>query len=62
MGSGLCIPEIMDRYDVATSLLPEKIEAVVKVVEMHYDREEMMRYVFEKFGGGNVERFPSWRG
>ncbi|MFZ8840617.1 MAG: hypothetical protein ACO2PM_17215 [Pyrobaculum sp.] len=45
-----------------TSLLPEKIaKVVVKVLEMHYDREEVMRYVFEKFGGGNVGRFLSWR-
>jgi hypothetical protein len=37
--------------------LPEKIaEAVVKDLEMRYDREEMRRYAFEKFGGGNVER------
>jgi hypothetical protein len=50
MGSGLGIPEIMDRYDVVVSSSPEKIaEAVVKVLETHYDREEMMRYVFEKF-------------
>jgi hypothetical protein len=63
MGSGLGIPEIMDRYDVVASPSPEKIaEAVVKVLETHYDREEMMRYVFEKFGGGNVKRFLSWRG
>jgi len=40
MGSGLGIPEIIDRYDVVTSLLPEKIaKVVVKVLEMHYDIE-----------------------
>ncbi len=37
--------------------MPEKIaEAVVKVLGMHYDREEMRRYAFGKFGAENVER------
>ena len=54
------IPEIVDRYSAVTPPLPEKIaEAVVKVLEMRYDREEMRRYAFEKFGSGNVERFLS---
>jgi hypothetical protein len=52
----------MDRYDVVASPSPEKIaEAVAKVLETRYDREEMRRYAFDKFGGGNVERFLSWR-
>jgi len=41
---------------------PEKMaEAVAKVSETHYDREEMRKYAFGKLGGGNVERFLSWR-
>ncbi len=41
------IPEIVDRYGVVTSSSPEKIaEATAKVLEAHYDREEMMRYAF----------------
>jgi len=40
--------------------LPEEVaEVVAKVLEMRYDREEMRRYAFEKFGGGNVEKFLS---
>ncbi len=39
---------------------PEEVaEAVAKVLETRYDREEMRRYAFEKFGVGNVERFLS---
>jgi glycosyltransferase involved in cell wall biosynthesis len=53
-------PEVVDRYSAVAPPSPQKIEAVVKVLEMHYDREGMMRYVFEKFGGGK-ERFLSWR-
>ena len=56
------IPEIVDRYSAVAPLLPEKIaEAVVKVLDSRYDREEMRKYAFEKFGGGKVERFLSWR-
>jgi len=52
----------VDRYGVVVMPLPEQVaDAVAKVLETHYDREEMMRYAFEKFGGGNVERFLSWR-
>ncbi len=33
--------------------MPEKVaEAVAKVLETRYDREEMRRYVFDKFGNG----------
>jgi hypothetical protein len=40
--------------------LPEEVaEAVAKVLETRYDREEMRRYAFEKFGDGNVEKFLS---
>jgi glycosyltransferase involved in cell wall biosynthesis len=62
VGSGLGgIPEIVDRYGAVTPPMPGKIaEAMVKVLEAHYDREEMMRYAFGKFGGGK-ERFLSWR-
>jgi glycosyltransferase involved in cell wall biosynthesis len=61
-GSGLGTLEIVNRYGAVAPPLPEKMaEAVVKVLETHCEREEMMRYVFEKFGGGNVERFLSWR-
>jgi len=38
----------------------KRAETMVKVLEAHYDREEMMRYAFGKFGGGK-ERFLSWR-
>jgi glycosyltransferase involved in cell wall biosynthesis len=56
------IPEIVDRYSAVAPPLPEKIaEAVVKVLDSRYDREEMRKYAFEKFGGGKVERFLSWR-
>jgi len=52
----------VDRYGVVVMPLPEEIaKAVAKVLEAHYDREEMMRYAFEKFGGGDMERFLSWR-
>jgi glycosyltransferase involved in cell wall biosynthesis len=55
------IPEIVDRYSAVAPPLPEKIaDAVAKVLEAHYDREEMRRYAFEKFGGGDMERFLSW--
>ncbi|MFZ8831874.1 MAG: glycosyltransferase, partial [Thermodesulfobacteriaceae bacterium] len=62
VGSGLGgIPEIVDRYGAVTPPMPGKIaETMVKVLEAHYDREEMMRYAFGKFGGGK-ERFLSWR-
>jgi glycosyltransferase involved in cell wall biosynthesis len=58
VGSGLGgIPEIVDRYGAVAPPSPERIaEAVAKVLEMHYDREEMKRYAFEKFGAENVER------
>jgi glycosyltransferase involved in cell wall biosynthesis len=58
VGSGLGgIPEIVDRYGAVALPLPERIaEAVAKVLEMHYDREEMKRYAFGKFGAENVER------
>jgi glycosyltransferase involved in cell wall biosynthesis len=58
VGSGLGgIPEIADRYGAVTSPLPERIaEAVAKVLDSRYDREEMRRYAFEKFCRGNVER------
>ena len=58
VGSGLGgIPEIMDKYGAVAPPLPEKVaEAVAKVLETHYDREEMMRYAFGKFGAENVER------
>jgi hypothetical protein len=46
----------VDRYGVVVMPLPEKI---AEAVEMRYDREEMRRYAFEKFGSGNVERFLS---
>jgi len=61
VGSGLGgIPEIVDKYGAVLPPLPEKVaEAVAKVLETRYDREEMRRYVFEKFGSGNVERFLS---
>jgi hypothetical protein len=59
VGSGLGgFPEVVDRYGAVAPPSPEKIEAVAKVLEMHYDREEMKRYAFEKFGGGK-ERFLS---
>ena len=63
VGSGLGgIPEIVDRYGAVAPPSPERIaEAVAKVLETHYDREDMRKYVFEKFGGGDVERFLSWR-
>ncbi len=52
----------VDRYGVVVMPLPEKIaDAVAKVLEAHYNREEMMRYAFEKFGGSDMERFLSWR-
>jgi len=59
VGSGLGdIPEIVDGYSAVASPLPEKIaEAVAKVLDSRYDREEMSRYAFKKFGSGNVERF-----
>jgi glycosyltransferase involved in cell wall biosynthesis len=61
VGSGLGgIPEIVDRYGAVTPPSPEEVaEAVAKVLETHYDREEIRKYAFEKFGGGNVERFLS---
>jgi hypothetical protein len=50
----------VDKYGAVTPPSPEKIaEAVAKVLEMRYDREEVMRYAFEKFGVGNVEKFLS---
>jgi hypothetical protein len=37
----------VDRYGVVASPSPEKMaEATTKVLEAHYDREEMMRYAF----------------
>ena len=40
--------------------MPEEIaKALSKVLDSRYDREEMRRYAFEKFGSGNVERFLS---
>jgi glycosyltransferase involved in cell wall biosynthesis len=61
VGSGLGgIPEIVDRYGAVVSPSPEKIaEAVANFLETHYDREDMRKYAFEKFSGGNVERFLS---
>jgi len=61
VGSGLSgIPEIVDKYGAVAPPLPEKIaKAVAKVLDSRYDREEMRRYAFEKFGVGNVERFLS---
>jgi len=61
VGSGLGgFPEVVDRYGVVAPQLPEKVaEAVAKVLEMRYDREEMSRYALKKFGRGNVERFLS---
>jgi glycosyltransferase involved in cell wall biosynthesis len=58
VGSGLGgIPEIVDKYGAVAPPLPEKIaEAVVKVLEMRYDREEMRLYAHKKFGVENVER------
>jgi glycosyltransferase involved in cell wall biosynthesis len=58
VGSGLGgIPEIVDKYGVVAPPLPEKVaEAVAKVLDSRYDREEMSRYAFKKFGSGNVER------
>jgi hypothetical protein len=41
---------------------PEKmVETVARVSETHYDREEMRKHAFGKLGGGDVERFLSWR-
>jgi hypothetical protein len=37
------ILEIVDRYGAVAPPSPEKIEAVVKVLETRYDRKEMMR-------------------
>jgi glycosyltransferase involved in cell wall biosynthesis len=61
VGSGLGgIPEIVDRYGAVAPPLPEEIaKALSKVLDSRYNREEMRRYAFEKFGGGNVERFLS---
>ena len=58
VGSGLGgFPEVVDRYGVVAPPLPEKIaEAMAKVLEIHYDREEMKRYAFGKFGIENVEK------
>jgi glycosyltransferase involved in cell wall biosynthesis len=56
------ITKIVDRYGaVAPPLSEEVAEAVAKVLETRYDREEMRRYAFEKFGGSNAERILSWR-
>jgi glycosyltransferase involved in cell wall biosynthesis len=56
------IPESVDRYGVVAPPLPEKIaEAVVKVLEMRHDMKEMRRYALGKLGGGDMERFLSWR-
>ncbi len=55
------IPEIVVRCSVVAPPSPEKIEAVAKVLETRYDREEMRKYAHKKFGVGNVERFLSWR-
>jgi glycosyltransferase involved in cell wall biosynthesis len=61
VGSGLGgIPEVVDRYDAVASPLPEKMaEAVAKVLDSRYDREDMRKYTFGKFGGGNAEEFLS---
>ncbi len=54
------IPEVVDRYGAVAPPSPEEVaEAVAKVLETRYDREEMRRYAFEKFGVGNVEKFLS---
>jgi glycosyltransferase involved in cell wall biosynthesis len=54
------IPEIVIKYGAVAPPSPEEVaEAVAKVLETRYDREEMRRYVFEKFGVGNVEKFLS---
>jgi glycosyltransferase involved in cell wall biosynthesis len=56
------IPEIVDRYGAVAPPSPEKIvEAVAKVLETRYYREETRNYAFGKSGGGNVDRFLSWR-
>ncbi len=46
VGSGLGgIPEIVDKYSAVALPSPERIaEAVAKVLEAHYDREEMRLY------------------
>jgi glycosyltransferase involved in cell wall biosynthesis len=55
--------EIVDIYGAVAPPSPEKVaEAAAKVLETRYDRKEMRRYVFEKFGSGNVERFLSLLG
>jgi glycosyltransferase involved in cell wall biosynthesis len=57
------ITEIVDRYGAVASPSPEKMaEAVTKVLESHYDREDMRKYAFGKSGGGNMERFLSLLG
>ncbi len=51
------IPEVVDKYGAVAPPSPEKIaEAVAKVLEAHYDREEMRLYAHKKFGVENVER------
>ena len=61
VGSGLGgFPEVVDRYGVVAPPLPEKVaEAVAKVLDSRYDREDMRKYTFGKFGGGNAEGFLS---
>ncbi len=54
------VPEIVDKYGAVAPPSPEEVaEAVAKVLETRYDREEMRRYAFERFGVGNVEKFLS---
>ena len=59
VGSGLGnITEIVDRYGAVAPPLSEEIaKAVAKVLDSRYDREEMRKYAYGKFGGGKVERF-----
>jgi glycosyltransferase involved in cell wall biosynthesis len=54
------IPEIVDRYGAVAPPSPERIaEAVAKVLDSRYDREDMRKYTFGKFGGSNAEGFLS---
>jgi Glycosyltransferase len=64
VGSGLGgMPEIVEKYGIVTSPLPEEVAKVVaKVLDSRYNREEMRRYAFGKFGGGMWrDFFPSRR-
>ena len=54
------IPELVGSYGITTNPTPEEVaKAISTIIERRFDKHEMRRYAFERFGSGNVERFIS---